>query len=224
MNHKNILKTHRRTLYCSGYWTLPDYRKNSLQHYRARIPRTFRMLAGGNPLFWYESDDVLEMVKESAQVYGINLIPRRLAFADLPAQVAADAMTGDCSRMGLKERPNVPMEQVRERGVANYWREYVDAGPEVYRSLVLIWLSKVLLLSDTAKSEISNDFERFSWVDVSITRMNGQPGWDFRKQKQPIDCISHYGNRMTKNDTPLPLSAGYLSGGGRSLGRAENLL
>lgn len=97
-----------------------------------------------------------------------------------------------------------------EKGVIHYWRDYKEAGPEVFRAMNAVWLSKLALVAEQA-SQVEH--ERLAWMDSTIARFQGRrSNWRFWFANENPQMFSYYGSDMRCYGRPLPLNASYISG------------
>ena len=197
------------TTYCSGYWPVPGNQKRSFEHYANYLPQTLQMLAGAR-LWFYSSDaDVLRQVSELSSNLDLELTTVLLEISQLPAwEIAAD-FVASCERMRL-DLYGRPARRMKEKGVSHYWRDLVGSGPEAYRHVLAIWLSKVELTA--ALAERLEPGCTVAWVDASLSRKNHtRPCWEFHRCALPAGQLSHYPSQARIYGSTLPLSAGFLA-------------
>lgn len=197
------------TAYCSGYWPVPGNAKRSFEHYASYLPQTLQMLAGSRLWFYSNDADVLRQVSEICADHQVDLTAVLLDFQALPAwSIAADYVCA-CERMHL-DLYGPPVRRMKEKGVNHYWRDLIGSGPESYRRVLAIWLSKVELTAALAARLEPGSI--VAWVDASLARKNNaRPCWDFTRCALPPGRLTHYPSQARIYGATLPLSAGFLA-------------
>lgn len=197
-------------VYYSGLWLIDGNRKKSPEVYLRHLSATLKMISGHQLHFYYDDDLVLEKTLREGQANGIRIIPRRLSIAELPGWDAAGRLLDCCRNMQLDKLPR-PTAPGSEKCTAHYWRDFKDGGPEVYRQMLTIWISKIPLMAQAARAFQGDRTTRLSWIDATISRVNRRrTRWDFTRISTAPERLSHYRSPMTYLSRPLPLSAGFL--------------
>tara|TARA_B110000908_G_scaffold164690_1_gene213050 strand:+ start:295 stop:1017 length:723 start_codon:yes stop_codon:yes gene_type:complete len=170
------------------------------------------MMRGANLLVLHDDPEFEAEVTELARQNDIRLTSRQLPVTALPGwEVAAQAVEACCASALDLAGPR-PASLGYEKGVAHFWRDLTDSGPEVYRAMLAIWLSKVPLVASLA---IDNPFDTpwFGWIDASVARCNGsRDHWNFAELALRPNKILHYNSKMKMHGRLLPVAAGVLLG------------
>lgn len=196
-------------LFVCGYWPVPGNLKRSGEHYNTMLPKTLQLIRGEELVFYSSSEEVLTQVEGLCQKRSIQMHPVLLALEDLPAWTLADRLVRCCGAMQL-DLWGKPRSFGGEKGLIHYWRDYKGAGPEVFRSLLAVWLSKFALVAQQA-SHVQH--QRLAWMDSTVARFQGRrSNWRFWLANEHPQKFSHYGSDMRRFGRLLPLNASYISG------------
>jgi len=198
--------------YCLGFWALPGNTKNSLNHYRHLLPQTLAMMRGANVLILHDDPEFEAEVTELARKNVVRLTSRQLPVTALPGWDVATQAVEACRTSALDLAGPRPASLGNEKGVVHFWRDLTDSGPEVYRAMLAIWLSKVPLVVALA---IDNPFGThwFGWADASVARFNGsRDHWNFAELALRPNRIAHYRNDMKMHGRVLPVNASVMLG------------
>lgn len=199
----------KQTLYVCGYWPVCGNLKRSKEHYATLLPQTLELIRGGDLVFYSSSEDVITWVQGLCQQSSIRIRPVLLALEQLPAWNLADRLGRCCGAMQL-DLWQKPRSFGGEKGVIHYWRDYKEAGPEAFRSILSVWLSKFALVAEQA---IQVEYERLAWMDCTLSRFNHcRANWRFWLTQDHPQKFSHYGSDMRCFGRLLPLNASYVSG------------
>ena len=194
--------------YCSGLWRVPGNAKNSTEHYNTLLPKTIDLLAGHALVFHSDDDEILSWVASLCQERDIKLSCRKISTRDLPGWDISSMLVSACAQMSL-DRLARPKGFHYEKGVTHYWRDFKDSGPDTYRTLLAIWMSKISLAETAAAQCMATDL--VVWVDASVSRFRGtRQNDDFSKVYMHPDKLNHYGSMMKQWGIPLPLNASVL--------------
>ena len=203
--------------YISGYWPLAGNVKNPESHYLTLLPETLAPLREASLIFYSNDPAVLDRVRVISDQVGIRNEPRLRQVEDLPAWSLAGALVRACERTNLDAWP-MPQKFGREKGNKHYWRDFKGSGPQVYRHLLSIWLSKISLVSDEARRQldsrnVAHPVSSLAWMDASLSRCNRtRRGWRYWRVKDQYCRVSHYRSGMCCFGLPLPMQAGFLTG------------
>ena len=160
--------------FVSGYWILPENKKNNVEHYLHFLPNTLQLINGENLIFYYNEDDIANLVKTT---FKGNLKLVKKSIADLPTKKIADIYLESGKTQNNEELlkinniHEITIKNMPEKGLAHYQREYKESGSEVYKSLFTIWTSKLFIIEECIKNNPFNT-EFFSWIDSSASRIN----------------------------------------------------
>tara|TARA_B100000073_G_scaffold82155_1_gene62650 strand:- start:48 stop:854 length:807 start_codon:yes stop_codon:yes gene_type:complete len=202
--------------YISGYWPLPGNTKNSQTHYQNLLPDTLAPLREASLTFYSNDPAVLDWVTELSEDVGLCCEPRLRRVEDLPAWSLAGALVQACERMNLEAWP-MPRKFGGEKGSKHYWRDFKGSGPQVYRHLLSIWLSKISLVSDEARRQldprnVADPVSALAWMDASLSRFNcARRRWRYWRVKDRPGRLSHYRSGMRCFGVPLPVQAAFLT-------------
>jgi hypothetical protein len=197
-------------IYFSGLWLIDGNRKKSEERYRENLSSSLRMIAGEKLHFFYDDGAVLDQVLRDCSANQVRVVPQSCSIEELPAWNTAAQLVECCRAMHLDQFPR-PKTFGSEKCMAHYWRDYTDGGAETYRSMLAIWISKVLLMAQAAQAFPENDETRLCWIDASIARFNHRrTAWNFARVPTAPDKLSHYQSPMTFLARPLPLNASFL--------------
>ena len=202
--------------YISGYWPLAGNAKNPKTHYLKLLPDTLEPLREASLTFYSNDAAVLERVMVLSKHVGIRCEPRLRRVDDLPAWSLAGALVQACDRMNLEAWP-MPQKFAGEKGSKHYWRDFKGSGPQVYRYLLSIWLSKISLVTDEARRQldtrnVGGAVSSLAWIDASLSRFNStRRSWRYWRVKDSPGRLSHYRSGMRCFGVPLPLQASFLT-------------
>ena len=196
-------------LYVCGYWPVRGNLKRSGEHYNTLLPQSLQLIRGEELVFYSSSEEVLSWAEGLCQQASIRMRPVLLALHDLPAWTLADRLVRCCGAMQLDQWQK-PRSFGGEKGVIHYWRDYKGAGPEAFRAMHAVWLSKFALVAEQA-SQVEH--ERLVWMDSTLARFNRcRSNWRFWLTQDHPHKFSHYGSDMRRFGRLLPLNASYISG------------
>lgn len=214
-----------KRIYVSGYWLVKSNIKKSQSVYMFGIERTFRLLRNSQLFFFTDCDTVKPLLYDLSKKFNIDLTVIHKPLQELPAKEFVDKIVDSAKSMNLSRSDiNYDINPYSEKGIIHYFRDLKKAGEDNYRSLLLIWLSKILLVNETISTYSSiNDRKLICWVDCtaewfSHTRNN----WNFSQQKLPLDKLSHYGGALYYMGNRMPIVANFLSGGTDVWEKLEN--
>jgi len=204
-----IIRALAHKLYVCGYWPVPGNLKRSGEHYNTLLPQTLQLIRGEELVFYSSSEEVLCRAQHLCQRSSIRMRPVLRALEDLPAWSLADRLVRCCGAMQLDQWQN-PRSFGGEKGVIHYWRDYKGAGPDAFRAMHAVWLSKLALVAEQARQV---EHERLAWMDSTIARFQGRrSNWRFWLANEDPQKFSHYGSDMRRFGRLLPLNASYISG------------
>jgi hypothetical protein len=204
-----------------GYWQIPENAKRPLAHYATLLPATLGMLAGQHLVFMSDSVVVQRWVESLAHASGVRLTIVSKSIDALPAAEFVPRFVSQTERYGA--RTPLPAQFDQEKGLWHYWRDFRASGAEVYRKLLAIWLSKVLLMDELARSDPFGS-EYFAWVDATVARFNGRrTNYGFVEAAGHAGTIAHYRSAMRKHGRTLSLNASFLRGDRRAWERSTAL-
>lgn len=206
MNKLNV----KNTTFVSGLWLIDGNQKRDFNHYFEYLPATLKHIAGGQLLFFYERQQVLEKVKEIATALNIEIRPVKLNIDDLPYSHCSLQALQACQNMNLDyvERLKFPL---KDKGSKHYRREYSKSGPDAYQQILSLWFSKIRLVSEIAIKENHFQTDYFAWIDASFGRFdNKRHGWKLEDCEFDTDRLNHYSSNMYYKDQKLPLNASFL--------------
>jgi len=213
-----------KRIYVSGYWLVKNNVKKSKSVYMYGIKRTFKLLRNSQLFFFTDCNDVKPLLYELSKKYNIDLTVIHKPLQELPAKEFVDNMVDSAKSMNLSRSDiNYDIHPYSEKGIIHYFRDLNRTGEDNYRSLLLIWLSKIILVNVIiSKYNNMDDRKLICWVDCTIewcshTRSN----WNFSKQKLPLDQLSHYAGALYYMGSRMPISASFLSGGAAVWGNLE---
>jgi len=198
--------------FCIGYWRIDNNKKRSIGHYSEHLPETLKMLSGRNVIYFYNDERNRKQTEDIAKKYNINIISRKIAIDALPASTAAEEFLKRTEEFGGNQFLSAGRESKKEKAREHYFIDYSRGGAEAYRSMLSVWLSKVLLVS---KIVDENPFgsRNFAWVDASISRFNKKRDYyNINRLNDAGGRISFYRGKRGKNLKKLILNASYLSG------------
>ena len=202
--------------YISGYWPLAGNQKKPESHYLTLLPETLTPLRGASLTFYSNDPAVLDRVNAQSERVGICCESRLRQVEDLPAWSLPGELVQACERMNLEAWPK-PRHFGGEKGSKHYWRDFKGSGPQVYRQLLSIWMSKISLVSDEARNQLDSPTvadppSSLAWIDASLSRCNGtRRQWRYWRVKDCAGRLSHYRSSMRCFGVPLPVQAGFLS-------------
>lgn len=207
---RSVPAAKRSTTYCVGYWQIPENAKRPLAHYATLLPATLAMLAGERLVFASDSMVVQRWVEALARASNVELMCVNKSIETLPAWELAAHFVRQTERYGAGT--SVPAQFDQEKGLWHYWRDFRASGSAVYRKIVTIWLSKVLLMEEFARGN-SFGSEHFAWVDATAARFNGRRlHCNFVEAARRDGMITHYRSAMRKQGRTLSLNASFLKG------------
>ena len=196
-------------LFVCGYWPIIGNLKRSGEHYNILLPQTLKLIRGEELVFYSSSEEVLRWVERECQQSSIRMRPVLRALECLPAWALADRLVRCCGGMQLDQWQK-PRSFSGEKGVIHYWRDYKSAGPEAFRAMYAVWLSKIALVAEQA-GQVEHD--RLVWMDSTIARFQDRrSNWRFWLANENPQKFSHYGSDMRHFGRSLPLNASYISG------------
>lgn len=208
MRRRNI----EQITFCTGFWPVPNNRKRSYGHYLKHLSGTIQLLAGGKLLVFHDDPYFFKKCQDVANKYNVSICEHRIALTELPYYSIGEILLSSCKRMEGSEYLN-NREFKKDKGVKHYQREYLISGEESYKNIMAIWMSKISLVTHHATSLNNFNTEKYSWIDISISRVNLlRTNWDFTKNNYESDKIYHYGTESYYNGLPIKLSAGFLLG------------
>ncbi len=197
--------------YCTGYWHLPGNTKRSPEHYRERLPKTLRMIRGGELLVFHDDPAVLAMFQSAARDAGVAVIGERIALVDLPAYRHGPALLACCKSMDPARFQIDYPDPSKERAVNHYLRDYVKSGEESYMGLMAIWLSKMYLVKRATEIEPLVDRQFFAWLDANVSRFKHlRTNWDFANYAFGENSLHHYSTSTHFEGKPLSINASFL--------------
>jgi hypothetical protein len=204
-----------------GYWQIPENAKRPLAHYATLLPATLAMLAGQRLVFLSDSVVVQRWVEAVARASGVQMIAVSKSIDALPAREFTAHFLRQTERYGAGTA--VPAQFNQEKGLWHYWRDFRASGSAVYQKLLAIWLSKVLLMEEFARSDPFGS-EYFAWVDATAARFNGRRlNCNFVGAAGRDGMIAHYRSAMRKYNRALSLNASFLKGDRRAWERLTAL-
>ena len=193
-----------------GYWQIPENAKRPLAHYATLLPATLAMLTGQRLVFLSDSVVVQRWVEALARAGGVQLIAVSKPIDALPAREFTAHFVHQTERYGAGLA--APEQFNQEKGLWHYWRDFRVSGADVYRRLLAIWLSKVLLMEEFARSDPFGS-EYVAWVDATTARFNGRRRHsNFIEAPSRDGTIAHYRSSMRKHGQALFLNASFLKG------------
>ncbi len=193
-----------------GYWQIPENAKRPLAHYATLLPATLAMLAGERLVFVSDSMVVQRWVEALARASNVELMCVSKSIDALPAWEVAAQFVRQTERYGAGT--SVPAQFDLEKGLWHYWRDFRSSGSAAYQKIVTIWLSKVPLMVEFARSDLFGS-EHFAWVDATAARFNGRRAhWNFVEAVRRDGMITHYRSGMRKQGRTLSLNASFLKG------------
>lgn len=152
--------------FISGYWSLSENNKNNVKYYKEKLPKTLQLINNENLIFYYNEDEVANLVKTT---FKGNLKLVKKSINDLPTKKLADIYLESGKTQNNDEL--VKINDIDEKGLVHYQREYIVSGPEVFKSLFTIWTSKLFIIEECIKNNPFNT-QFFSWLDASASRVN----------------------------------------------------
>ena len=192
------------TTYVLGYWNIEENVKRSVEHYKHFMPRTLKMLGASKMVFFCNEDYWEDYFNNHVKSKNISVI--RIEIEELP--------TFELSKYYLQSCKNQKLETKywRERGIQHYSREYKQSGEESYLKVFSVWTSKIGLIKKVIEVDPLQS-NRFAWVDVSLSRMNGKRNnWNFMSSNYNDNYIYHYNSKSKYLGVPISTSAGFLYG------------
>lgn len=196
-------------LFVCGFWPVTGNLKHSGDYYNTLLPQTLQLIRGEELVFYSSSNEVLSWVEGLCQQASIRMRPVLLALEQLPAWHLADRLVRCCGAMQLDQWQK-PRSFSGEKGVIHYWRDYKGAGPEAFRAMQAVWLSKVALVAEQVSHA---EHEHLVWMDSTLARFNHcRANWRFWLAQEHPHQFSHYGSDMRRYGRHLPLNASYISG------------
>ena len=172
--------------YILGYWVVPTNIKHDLQHYKKYIPKTFFKLRNKHIVFFYGDDHILEYVKKCLKTP--FFFPIKIKIKELPTYDISLDYFNSCKAQDINNLKNI--NNIKEKGLIHYRREYLGSGKVAYRSLITIWTSKLFLIQNVIDLNIFNT-NIFAWTDAGISKM----------KKIHIDKINYNMDKINANDS-----------------------
>lgn len=207
----NVMKDTEKT-FCIGYWQIINNKKRSTRHYSEHLPETLKMLSGCNVVYFYNKENNRKQAEDIAYKYNINFIPKKILINELPAYEAAEKFLKRTEEFGSNPFLVAGRDRKKEKAREHYFIDYSRGGPEAYKSMLSVWLSKVPLMA-MIMDENPFSSRSFAWVDASISRFNKKRDYyDIHRLNDADGKISFYRGKRGKNLKKLILNASYLSG------------
>ncbi len=199
----------QRTVWCTGFWKVSGNTKRSLSHYLEYIPATCRLIRGGRLVVFHDDPEVLRYFEARAKPFSVQVEGRRMPLEDLPLYPQSARLLAGCAAMDI-ETLAAGERAWLEKGVNHFQREYRGSGDDAYRRIITIWMSKIALVDELARTDQSGA-TWFGWLDASVGRFNGRrANWDFTRVAYEAGRVHHYGNKMLYQGQPLPINASCL--------------
>jgi len=195
------------TVFVSGLWFIDNNKKNSVNHYWKYLPRSLNILQGREIYFYTDNEYIKNQVYELCRENNITLNLRHKRVEDLDKFNYRDRFLKSVEKYGL-EIADRPLDFNREKGLAHYWRDYLDSGIDCYKSVLTIWHSKIDLLCECYAED---QRKCYSWVDASISRFESQIAnlnSVILNNAGATPCL--YDSLMKKNGELLECSAHYI--------------
>jgi hypothetical protein len=157
------------TTFVMGFWYVHMNKKHDKNHYLKTLPSTLALISGKPLVFFYDDDDIRQMVEETVGPQARVLFIRR-SVEDLPTYALSVDYLQSCQKQDNDELHR----QNDQKGLIHYKREYRSSGPDSFRRVFSIWTSKVFLVEEVA-GENPFGTRRFAWMDASFSRFNQDP-------------------------------------------------
>ncbi|MBC7146447.1 MAG: hypothetical protein H5U24_13745 [Thioclava marina] len=197
-------------LFCMGFWPIENNQKRNPEHYMRLLPASMKLLRGKRLHIFYDGAEIGERFVAEAERNSIEVSKTRISIAELPTFDAVLPIISTCERL-VSEGKHQEDAPAREKMSMHLKRDYLLSGADAFRSMVTVWTSKIPLLSEFSLSA-PDEVKRVAWVDASIAKFKGsRTNWNFMRQAQPDDRLSHYASPMFFHGAPLPLNASFLS-------------
>jgi hypothetical protein len=181
-----------KRLYISALWLVEGNLKRSPEHYFHHLEPTLKMIRGGNLMFFYESEDILNRVSAVAKNYDINLLPFELKLEDHPDLERSKAMAQNSCEFRMDVFADAFPDLISNEKGFNQYFKFLNRGENVqaYSKQLVCTIGKYSLIQ---KSMEKYDFEELYWVDVSASRFNhARKNFDFCEIPIRKDAIHHY--------------------------------
>ena len=203
--------TSPRITYCTGYWPVGGNAKRASAYYERYIPRTLRMIAGSRLILFYGDDTILTFFARHAREHRVELHGIKIPIQALPAYPQAERLLAGC--IAMKDGLYLADARMgkKEKGVKHYPRDYLGSGPENYKAIISIWMSKIALMADHAVSANPFNTDCFAWIDASIARFKfSRSNWNFMRLSFAEDALYHYNNDTRCMGQRIAINASFL--------------
>lgn len=193
------------TTFIMAFYNFKGNKRHNLDHYKKHITRTFRIMPKSKIVFFYEDDNIFNLIKRRCKTK--TIIGKKILNNDLPTFEITKNYVNSLKKLNIKKMENYSREF--EKGKSHYY-ELKNCGDKVYHQILTIWTSKLFLIE-----KVINDnpykTNNFAWVDVSLGKMNDKRNnWNWMTNIYPENKISFYPSKMTYYGTKLNLSAGFI--------------
>ena len=192
--------------YVMAFYNFNNNKRHNFDHYKKHLRNTFRVMPNSQIIFFYQDKEIINLIRRRCKTN--KLIPIKINYNDLPTREITKKYVNSLKKLDIK-KINCKDETI-EKGITHF-KEILKCGEETYLKILTVWTSKLFLVE---KAILKNPFKSniFSWVDISLAKMNGRNKWNWVTNKYPEDKISFYPSNMTYYGSKLNLSAGFIRG------------
>lgn len=178
--------------------------KRNRDHYIDHLPKTLDLLKNKKVIFFYDDDEILEIVKASIDTE--YFVARKLLVSEMWAQQYIDQIVACSKKFKILSWARVKAE----KGVVHYRRDLLGSGEEAYKSILTIWLSRIFIVTDIVIEENPFDTPNFAWVDASISRLRKSSAARIVDKTVVPDKVLMNGSRMRYQGRRLNYSGGFI--------------
>jgi hypothetical protein len=140
---------HCNTTFCIGYWHIELNTKHHIDHYLKLIPKTLELIGNNNLVLFYENDDILKLFKKYKKTN--KFLPIKIYINDLPTYEMSKDYLESCKKQNNEYLQSI--NNIKEKGLIHYDREYMQSGEDSFRKIFSVWSSKILLIQKIIKKK-----------------------------------------------------------------------
>lgn len=195
------------TTFIMAFLNFKNNKRHNLDHYKKCIPRTFRIMPNSKIIFFYNDDEIFELIKRRCKTK--TIIGKKIMVNHLPTFEICKNYTNSLKNLNIKNHQQYQLNI--EKGLTHY-HEMLNTGEDIYHLILTVWTSKLFLIKQIIQD---NPFKTnyFSWIDISLGKTKDKRNnWNWMTNIYPNDKISFYGSNMTYYGKKLNLSAGFIYG------------
>jgi hypothetical protein len=195
------------TTFIMAFFNINNNQRHNLEHYKKCIPRTFRIMPNSKIVFFYQDNEIFELIKRRCKTS--TIIPKKIEISQLPTYNITKNYLNSLKKLDLNLHSQ--FENQIEKGLSHF-NEWKINGDTVYHQILTVWTSKLFMINQIIKE---NPFKtnNFSWVDISLGKtVEKRPNWNWMINLYPNNKISFYPSNMTYYGNKLNLSAGFMFG------------